>query len=93
LERHAVTLSQNKHLVFASGRELANVPETKSRPKFTDTASNQISVIVEICSGTQRPDLVWIIEALQVEHLAARNFFEHKANVAAVCVFHSFKTS
>jgi hypothetical protein len=30
---------------------------------------------------------------LQVEHLAARNFFEHNTNVVAVCVLHSFQAS
>jgi hypothetical protein len=69
------------------------VPETESRPKFTDTACNQIGVFVEICSGTQRADLLRITETLQVEHLATRNFFEHKANVVAVCVLHSFQAS
>jgi hypothetical protein len=28
LKRHAIMLSQSKHLVFGSVRELANVPET-----------------------------------------------------------------
>jgi hypothetical protein len=64
LKRHAVTLSQSKHLVFGPARELANVPETESRPKFTDTTGNQIGVFLEICSGTQRPDLPRITETL-----------------------------
>ena len=70
LKRHAVTLSQSKHLVLGLARELANVPETESRPKFADTTGNQVGVFVEIRSSTKRADLLRIIETLQVEHLA-----------------------
>ena len=69
------------------------MPETKARPEFADTTGNQISVFLEIGSGTQRADLLRIIETLQVEHLATRNFFEHKANVVAVRVLHSVQAS
>ena len=93
LKPHAVTLAKRKHLVFGPARELANVPETESRPKLTDTTGNQIGVFLEIGSGTQRADLLWIIKTLQVEHLATRNFFEHKANVVAVRVLHSVQAS
>src|SRR6476620_6978948 len=93
LKRHAITLSQGKHLVLCPARELANVPETESRPKFADTTGNQISVFVKIRSTTKRADLLRTIEALQVEHLAARDFFQHKANTVAVCVLHFFKAS
>src|SRR5262245_54585250 len=93
LKPHAIALSQNKHLVLGSARELADVPETLSRPKFTNTPCNQIGIFLEICSGAQRLDLLRIIETLQVEHLAAHNFFEHKANVISVGVLHSFKAS
>src|SRR5439155_6676306 len=93
LKRHAVTLSQSKHLIFGPARELANVPVTESRPKLTHTTGNQIGVFLEIGSVTQHADLLLIIETLQVEHLATRNFFEHKANVVAVRVLHSVQAS
>jgi hypothetical protein len=86
-------LSQGEHLVFCTSRELANVPETESRPKLANTPGNQISVFVEVRSGIKRADLLRIIETLQVEHLATRNFFEHNANVVAICVLHCFETA
>jgi hypothetical protein len=72
---------------------VVNVPETESRPKLTDTTGNQISVFVEVRSSIKRADLLRIIETLQVKHLATRNFFQHKANVVAICVLYSFQAS
>src|SRR5262249_15898030 len=84
LKRHSVTLSESQHFIFATAGEVANLPETESRPKFTDTTGNQIGVFVEIGSGGEGADFLRIIKALQVEHLAACDFFEHHTNVIAV---------
>src|SRR5437667_10171659 len=84
LKRHAVTLAERQHLVFAQPREILNMPETESRPKFTDTTSNQISVLIQIGSCPERADFLRIIETLQIEHLAVSDFLVHAANVVSI---------
>ena len=93
LKPHSVTLSQNKHFIFGPACKLANVSEAKPRPKFTDATGHEVGVFVEIRSSVQGADLMRITKTLQIEHLAARNFFECIANVAAVRVLHSLKFS
>ena len=44
------------------------MPETESRPKFTDTAGNEIRIFVQISGSAQRTNSLRVIEALQVEH-------------------------
>src|SRR5215813_2880058 len=93
LQRHAVTLAESKHLVLGAACEIANMPETESRPKFTDTTGHQVRVSIEIGSGAERANFLRITKALKIEHLATSNFFEHDANVVAVCVLRCFQTS
>ena len=60
------------------------MPKTESRPKFTDRASNQIGVFIQIGSCPERANFLRIIETLQIEHLAVSDFLEHAANVVAI---------
>src|SRR5436190_21521740 len=84
LKRHAITLSQSQHLVLAPVCEVADMPETESRPEFTDTTGNEICVFIEIGGGAKRANFLRITEALEIEHLPARNLLKHDANVVAV---------
>ena len=64
------------------------MPETESRPEFTDTAGNEIGVLIEIGSGAKRVNFLRLTKALEIENLPARNLLEHDANVIAVCMLH-----
>ena len=64
------------------------MPKTESRPKFSDTTSNQIGVFIQIGSCSERANFLRIIEALQIEHLAVSDFLEHDANVLAIGLLH-----
>src|ERR1700741_3837216 len=91
LERHSVALAERQHLVLAQAREVSNMPETKERPKFTDTTGNQIGVFVQIGGGAERANLLRIVEALQIEHLATRDFLQHDADVSAIRLLDSLQ--
>src|SRR5262249_5997625 len=73
----------SQHFIFATAGEVANLPETESRPKFTDTTGNQIGGFVEIGSGGEGPDFLRIIKELQGERPVAWDFFEDHKNVIA----------
>src|SRR5437762_2803482 len=84
LKRHAVALAEGQHLVLAPACEVPNVSETEPRPELTYTTGDHIRVFVEIGSCRERASFLWIWEALQIEHLATRDFVEHHANVVAI---------
>src|SRR4029077_12863495 len=79
LKRHAVAFAERQYLVLAQACEISNMPETESRPKFTYTAGNQIRVFIQIGSGAKSANFLWVIEPLQIKHLAAGNFLQHHA--------------
>src|SRR5262249_13407012 len=84
LKRHAVALAEGEHLVLAPPSKVVNMPETESRPKFTYTTGNEISVLIKIGSSAERVNFLRIVETLQIEHLAVRDVFEHHANIGAI---------
>ena len=84
LKGHAVALAESQHLVLAQAGEIPDMPETEPRPKFTDTTGNQIRVFIQIGSGAECANFLRIVESLQIEHLAPRDFAEHDANVVAI---------
>ena len=67
------------------------MPETKARPKFTDTTGNQIGVFVQIIGRAERANLLRVIEAPQIEHLAVSDFLQHDANIRAIRLLHSLE--
>ena len=88
LKRHAVPSAESKHFILGAVREIANVAETDSGPEFTDTTGHQIRIFIEIGSGAKRANFRRLAKALEIEHLPARNLFEHDANIIAVCMLH-----
>src|SRR2546430_17400546 len=60
------------------------MPETEPCPKLTHTTGNQICVFIQIGSGRERGNFLRIIEALQIEHLAASDFAEHDADIVTI---------
>src|SRR6266404_9685205 len=84
LKSHSVALPEIEHLVFAQLRELREMPKTKPRPEFPDTTRDQKGVLIEIGRCGERMNVGGVVEVLQIERLAPRDFLKHGTNFVAV---------
>src|SRR5437660_12821951 len=83
---NAISLAESQHLIRAPAGKVPIMPETEPCPNLADTTGNQICVFVQISGGAECPNFLRVIKALQIEHLAASDFVEHRANVAVICL-------
>src|SRR3954454_13166675 len=76
LETLAVARSELRDFLFRATAEVLQVRETDPGPEFSDAASHEIGVFIQLCGIPERASLPRPAEPFEIERLAAINLFQ-----------------